>query len=40
MIEQAAYNGNVHVLQEMTSSGVDVTGSLSEVSMCVAIPVE
>ena len=40
MIIQAAEDGNVHALQELTSSGVDVTESLNMVSMCVAIQVE
>ena len=39
-IKQAPRNGNVHVLQEMTSSGVNITGSLDWVSMRVAIQVE
>ena len=39
-IRQAAKDGNVHTLQELTSSGVDVTESLNEVSMCVAIQVQ
>ena len=29
--------GNVHTLQELTSSGVDVTGIVTGVSMCVTI---
>jgi len=37
-IIKAADDGNVHTLEELTSSGVDVTGILHDrVSMCVAI---
>ena len=37
-IAVAAYDGNVHTLQELTSSSVDVTGIIDDdVSMCVTI---
>ena len=32
-IREAAKNDNVHALQELTSGGVDVTGSIDTVSM-------
>ena len=32
----AALSSNIHTLQEITSSGVDVTGIVDRVSMCVA----
>ena len=36
-IIEAVRNGNIHTLQELTSSGVDVTGIVNGyVSMCVA----
>ena len=35
-IKEAAGNGNVHILQELISSGVDVTGIVTDVRMCVA----
>ena len=35
-IWEAAKNGKIHTLQELTSSGVDVTGIVDTVSMCVA----
>ena len=38
VIRGAASNGDVHTLQQLTSSGVDVTGIVDDkVSMCVAI---
>ena len=36
-IIEAARNDNVHTLQELTSSGVDVTGIVGVVSMSVTI---
>ena len=36
-IKKTARNGNIHTLQELTSSGVDVIGIVYDgVSMCVA----
>ena len=34
---KAAGDGDLHTIQELASSGVEVTGSLDRVSMCVAI---
>ena len=36
-IWNAAYTGDLHIIQELASSGVEVTGIVDVVSMCVAI---
>ena len=36
-ILNATFNGDLHIIQQLASSGVEVTGIVDSVSMCVAI---